>query len=627
MFFQRLTNKLYQPFRDQSPAARLIRQTARKEWKLIVITFSSSLLQAVGEGLTLGVMFLAVQVLSSANGEALGQTLKPIERALPILGRTLSNISTFQAFTLLISIAVGLKLIQGLAMYVGSISSGYFASRVSRELTCRLHRQIMNYTYACASRYRIGELQYITGMTPNSVVTQISSYNSLITTVLMLCTYLAVLIRLSPWLLVAAFLLGLVSTLIQKTLLPRVQKRATIGTELGTNLASRMTENIQGLRLLHTTGYLAEAANDVDQQAIKSEFNTRGQIRLMSINAPVSIVLPIAMITIIAWLSVLVFGQRSTGILPSLVTFVVALQRLNGSIVGISDIFLKLKNNSALLNILNDFLIPSDKEFRRMKGLTFKAFNHEIRLRDVSLSYSKDLGPSLQSINLTIPHGHTVALVGSSGAGKSSIADLLAGIYEPSSGQILIDDLDIQDIDPTSWQKRIGVVSQDTFLFNASIADNISFGTPTATASGVREAARKAQAAAFIEKLPDGYNTLVGERGYKLSGGQRQRISLARAILRDPDLLILDEATSALDTESERLVQEAIDQFERKHSILVIAHRLSTIVNADCIYVLDHGRIIEQGNHRELLKQNGRYARLWQQQVKVNNRSTIALES
>jgi ATP-binding cassette subfamily B protein/subfamily B ATP-binding cassette protein MsbA len=211
--------------------------------------------------------------------------------------------------------------------------------------------------------------------------------------------------------------------------------------------------------------------------------------------------------------------------------------------------------------------------------------------------------------------------VGSSGAGKSSIADLLVGLYDATEGQILIDGTPLPDYDLISWQQHLGVVSQDTFLFNATIAENISHGTPDSTRVRIIEAAEKAQAEDFISDLPDGYDTLIGERGYILSGGQRQRLSLARAILRDPELLILDEATSALDTQSERLVQQAIDQFERQHTVLVIAHRLSTIVKADLICVLDKGQIVEQGNHQELLEKQGIYAALWRQQVNAENKA------
>jgi subfamily B ATP-binding cassette protein MsbA len=615
---RRLLREILKPFRDQQPASVLIRQTARKEWRLISLNLLCSIIQAASEGLTLGVMFLAVQVLSKPPGKVFEIGQNPLFNFIPHLTKSLDGLTSFQAFTILLTLAVILKIIQGAAMYVGSLAIGDFGSRVSCRLKSGLHAQILNFSFSCASRYRVGDLLYINSSGPGAVINEINNYNGILTTTLLLLTYLAVLIRLSPWLLFAAIVMGGISILVQQYVLPRAGKLAKISTELGIELSSRMTENIQGLRLLHTSGYLDEAASEVDRRAQLLQKNAGGQIRLGAINGPVTLVLPILMIAVIAWLSLLFFGQRSSGVLPSLVTFVVALQRLNGSIGGLSSLVLSRKVNEALLNVLNNFLLKEDKQFRRKTNETYRGFNRDIQLQNVELVYSADLAPALSGVNILIPKGHTIALVGSSGAGKSSIADLLAGLYEPSHGRILVDGTDLRTFDPQSWQKRIGVVSQDTFLFNASIADNITFGTPGATQADLEFAAKHAQAAGFISKLPDGFNTLVGERGYKLSGGQRQRLSLARAILRDPDLLILDEATSALDTESERLVQEAIDQFDRQHTILVIAHRLSTIVNADCIFVLDHGQVIEQGNHNELLAKEGRYARLWQQQVKAS---------
>jgi ATP-binding cassette subfamily B protein/subfamily B ATP-binding cassette protein MsbA len=622
---RRVGAQILGPLLDQRPASRLIRKTARKDAHLILINIVCSLLNAAMEGLTFGVVFLAIKVLSKSEGGSLGISNETVIQWFPELVRWLNQISEFQAFSLLIASAVILKIAQGFLLYLGSVSMGYFANRVSRKLTSLLHAQVLNFSFSCASRYRIGELQYINSAGPGSVITEIITYNGLFVTVLMLITYLVVLIKLSPWLLIAAVALGLASMGVQRYLLPRVTARAFVTTELSKELTSRMTENIQGLRLLHTTGFLDEAANEVDRQTHQLEHNLRGQTRLNSVNGPVTVVLPMIMIAMIAWLSLVVFGQKTSGVLPSLVTFVVALQRLNGSIGSISDQIMRFKSNSANLNLLNEFLLETDKEFRRHSGLLFPGLSKEIAFQHVGLTYGASPLPALVDVNFRLARGQTVALVGRSGAGKSSIADLLAGLYEPSEGQILVDGVNFLSFDLTSWQRRIGVVSQDTFLFNDSIAANISFGCPNAGLADIHFAAQQAQAAGFIETLPDGYNTLVGERGYRLSGGQRQRLSLARAILRNPDLLILDEATSALDTESERLVQEAIDRFDGTHTILVIAHRLSTIINADQIYVLDQGRIVEHGNHHELLQQEGRYAKLWQQQVRAAKTNPVPL--
>jgi ATP-binding cassette subfamily B protein/subfamily B ATP-binding cassette protein MsbA len=622
---RRLGAQLLRPIRDQSPVSRLIRETAKKDGRLIFINIVCSLLNAFIEGLTFAVVFLAVKVLSKPDAGTLGIANDFAIKYFPDFVRWLNQISAFQAFSFLIGSAVLLKFLQGLSLYLGSVSIGYFGNRVSRRLTSLLHSQVLDFSFSCASRYRIGELQYINSAGPNSIISEITTYNGLFISFLMLITYLVVLVRLSPWLLVAAIGLGFASTVIQRQLLPRATARANATTEISKELGSRMAENIQGLRLLHTSGCLDEAAAEVDRQSHLLEHNLRGQSRLNSVNGPVTIVLPMVMIAGIAWLSLVVFGQKTSGVLPSLVTFVVALQRMNGSIGTITDQLMRFRNNSANLKLLNDFLLSNDKEFRRHEGNIYRGFSQGIVLQHVGLTYGSNPVSALRDINLTIPHGHTVALVGRSGAGKSSIADLLAGLYEETEGRILIDGVDFRSYEPSSWQRRIGVVSQDTFLFNASIAANISFGSPGSTLDDVILASQQAQAATFIEALPDSYNTLVGERGYRLSGGQRQRISLARAILRNPDLLILDEATSALDTESERLVQEAIDRFDRKHTILVIAHRLSTVVNADCICVMDQGRIVEQGNHQELLRQGGRYALLWHQQVRSTKPDPLPL--
>lgn len=618
---RRLVRHGLAPLRDPRPASRLIRQTARKEWKVLSLGMICNLLQAAAEGATLGVVFLAVDLLSKPAGQTIEWSSKGFLGSLPQLAAGLNAMPRNQLFLMILGLAVLLKLLQSMAMYLGSLAMGYYSARTSSRLMAMIHSHILGFSFACASRYRVGDLLYVAGASPNAVMNEINIVSNITLTILMMLTYLVVLLSLSPWLLVAALVMGGSLSLVQQQLLPRIRTRSFIGTELERNLSGRITENIQGLRLLHTSGELDEADKGVYDRTGDLEVNKRAATRLNSITGPINTFLPILTIAGIAGLSLLLFGSRNSGVLPSLVTFVVALQRLNGTFGTVAASLGSLNTNSAPLDLLNKLLEPADKQFRRRGGLTFKSLQQAISLRNVTLQYSPELQPALRNLNLDIPRGSTVALVGSSGAGKSSIADILVGLYDATEGQILIDGRPLPDFDLISWQQHLGVVSQDTFLFNATIAENISHGTPDSTRARIIEAAEKAQAAGFISDLPDGYDTLIGERGYILSGGQRQRLSLARAILRDPELLILDEATSALDTQSERLVQQAIDQFERQHTVLVIAHRLSTIVKADLICVLEKGQIVEQGNHQELLEKQGIYASLWRQQVSMENKA------
>lgn len=236
----------------------------------------------------------------------------------------------------------------------------------------------------------------------------------------------------------------------------------------------------------------------------------------------------------------------------------------------------------------------------------FSHLRQGIVFRDVSFAYN-NRNTVLEDFNLEIPYGKTIALVGASGAGKSTVGVLVPRFYDVTRGTIEIDGADIRDYDLTSLRQRIGIVSQDTYIFNTSIRHNIAYGLDDASHERVAEAARLANAEEFIQQMPEGYETLVGDRGVQLSGGQRQRLSIARAILRDPDILILDEATSALDSQSERLVQEALERLRQNRTVIVIAHRLSTIRNADCIVVMQKGRIIEMGKHHQLLKNQGTY--------------------
>jgi len=607
------------PLLDQRPAARLIRASARRHWRLLAVNLFTTFASGLGEGATLGVIFLAVGLMTAPSSQQWARL--PLVQSLPLLQHQLDLLALWPRpllFCLLLALAVLLQALMGLMGYINAVSAGYFAARLDTEITGLLHRRILSLTYACASRYRVGDLLDYARTGGTTVQNQINLANSLFTNSVQLLVYLAVLIALSPWLLLVALAMGGALTLVQRRLLPRLNQISGVLQGINVAVGSRITEDIQGLRLLHSSGQLQPASQTLSQTLADYRAALYRSTRFSNVIGPIAGLLPILAIATIAAVSVLTFSGRSSGVLPSLVTFVLALQRLNVRLGGIAGIATSYATNSAQVARLNEILGDDGKQFVRLGGRPFQRIGQQVQLDAVLLRYSPDLPPALRGVDLTIPRGRTVALVGESGAGKSSIADLLVGLYEPSEGRILIDGHNLQAIDLASWQQRLGVVSQDTFLFNATIAANIAYGCPEASRERIEAAAATAQALGFIQQLPDGLDTMIGERGYMLSGGQRQRISLARAVLRDPELLILDEATSALDSESERLVQQALEQFEHNHTVLVIAHRLSTIVNADLICVLQKGQIVERGSHTELLALNGGYARLWRQQSQAS---------
>ena len=600
-------------FADQRPASRLIRLTAKQQWKLLGLHGFLSITEAISEGATLGVVFLTVQLLSASAKGGIDWSKQVLLSGWPSLTKQLSLLSSNQLLLLMLALAVLIQAIQSLLRYLNALAIGQFAARCKALITARIHSQILSLSYACASHYKVGDLMSYSTQGPDAVEKEITIWGQVILNCLMALSYLFILVLLSPWLLLAAVAMGAVIVWLQHDLLPRIRRHAYRLSTIEVSISARINEDIQALRLLHSFGQVEAADQDLRRRMAELETALRRQLRVMELIEPITMFLPVAILALITALSLLVFDARSTGILPSLVTFLLALQRLNQRFSAVATNFNWLNRNSANLGRLNEILTTEDKQLRRLGGRPFAAIESAIVFDNVSLDYGTGGLPSLRQINLVIPRGKTVALVGASGSGKSSLADLLVGLYAPTKGQIMVDGVDLAAFNLISWQQKLGVVGQDTFLFNASLRDNIAFGYPQASDRQIEAAAEQAQAAGFIRDLPEGFATLVGERGYRLSGGQRQRISLARALLRKPELLILDEATSALDSHSEQLVQQALKRGPDQCT-LVIAHRLSTIREADQIVVLDHGQIVEMGSHEELLKLQRYYAALWQQQ-------------
>ncbi|MBU1121687.1 MAG: ABC transporter ATP-binding protein/permease [Candidatus Omnitrophica bacterium] len=309
-------------------------------------------------------------------------------------------------------------------------------------------------------------------------------------------------------------------------------------------------------------------------------------------------------------LAVALFSSRYFGIPLSEV--VVLLLALLQGVIYIGDL-------TATKNSLDNFF-PSYEQVNKLRiaakqlkqtsgGKTFSGFDREIMVDNVSFAYLNNEAV-LKNINLKITKGKMIAIVGESGAGKSTLVDMVMGFYEPMAGQITFDDISLEEFDINSYRRRIGYVPQNSILFNMTIRENLIWAKENAGEEEIKYACQLSNAAEFIESFPEKYDTVVGDRGVRLSGGQLQRIALARAILRKPDLLILDEATSSLDTHSERAIQRAVENIAKETTVIVIAHRLSTIVNADFVYVLKGGEVIEEGTYWELIKMNGHFDRM-----------------
>ncbi|GAA4097490.1 ABC transporter ATP-binding protein [Mucilaginibacter panaciglaebae] len=401
-----------------------------------------------------------------------------------------------------------------------------------------------------------------------------------------------------------------VSAFIISRIVKRLKAQAIASQQSYGNMISYLDEALSGIKIIkafNATGFIKGRFNRENEHYSKI---SRSMARRQQLASPVSETLGVAMIAcIVLYGGYLILNKQSGGLTAAaFIGYIAMFSQVTRPAKAISDSFSNIHSGIAagerVLALIDEKAQVTDLP----DAVTVDGFNEGLHFKDVSFAYGER--QVLANINLTLQRGKTVALVGPSGGGKSTLMDLIPRFMDPKSGAVYIDDKDIKHVTAHSLRALMGTVNQDSILFNDTIYNNIAFGKPDATQAEVEAAARIANAHSFILETENGYNTNIGDRGTKLSGGQRQRICIARAVLSNPPIMLLDEATSALDTESEKLVQDALNNLMKNRTSLIIAHRLSTIQNADIIVVLENGQIVEQGSHQELINHNGLYRKL-----------------
>ncbi|NEO38422.1 MAG: ABC transporter ATP-binding protein [Moorea sp. SIOASIH] len=487
------------------------------------------------------------------------------------------------------SLQIALHLRQNVFNHLQRLSIGYFEAARTGDLTYRLTEDLD----------RIGEVIY-------------KIVRDFIPCVLQLIVVLTAVIYINPELTLAIVIIAPLMGLLIGWFGEQIRKFSHRSQNRVSDLSAMLTEVFSGIRLIQAFAAEDYTLEKFSQEAENNRKAKYAAERLRAIQFPI-----VGFLEALCFLLLLLLGawQIAEGNLTAskFVSYGIGVAMLIDPINILTQNYNEFKQGEASIDRIFELFALEPTVIEKPSATVLPPATGRVEYCNVSFAYQPG-EPVLRNLNLEIAPGEAIALVGASGAGKTTLVNLLPRFYDPQAGEILIDGINIQDITLNSLRRQIGIVPQDTTLFSGTIAQNIAFGQLKPDFKAVQEAAKIANAHQFIIKLSQGYHTWVGERGINLSGGQRQRIAIARAVLLDPRILILDEATSALDSESEALVQEALERIMKDRTVFIIAHRLATVRRADRILVVEQGRIVESGNHEELLDKGGRYARFYAQQ-------------
>jgi ABC-type multidrug transport system fused ATPase/permease subunit len=590
-------------------------------WLQISVGMVFSIINVVFHSLTLWLsasfittIFSNPQEQIATPAESLTGTIDLNERLKQLTSEYFFSGTPVDALATLALVILFSYLIKSVAYYGNSLFTGYVQAKVVQDLRLRLYQHFLSQPLSFFQSRRSGDLISL-AMNDVLKVNQAlaTTFHPLVIEPLYIVTYLSILFIINWELTLISILIIPITTLFIAIISKSIRRKVVrVQVQLG-EITSRFTEMIAGIRIIKAFVNEGNENKRFGSEAQKLFRLMFRQISLQSLSLPVTEMLGVSMAVILLWLGgiqVLEYGTISSA---DFLRFIVILFAIYQPIRNLAKVNISIQSGVAaggrVFKVLD--IEPAIRDEKDSQELG--PFEKEIRFESVSFTYDQSDMQAIRGLDTVIEKGQVVALVGPSGAGKSTVVDLIPRFHDINQGSITIDGIDIRKLTRASIRRQIGIVSQETILFNDTVYNNIAYGMES-TAQDVEAAARKANAHEFILELEAGYETMLGEHGARLSGGQKQRIAIARALLKDPSILILDEATSALDTESEKAVQAAIETLMKGRTVIVIAHRLSTILSADKILVLESGKIVEQGSHATLSTAGGLYEKLYRLQ-------------
>lgn len=594
-------------------------------WNYAILNILFNILSAIFSIFSIAMLFPFLQVLFSNDTEKLTEILA---KGAPVFKLSSSGVMDYVNYHLAqVMVAEGkIQTLIGICIfiivtiffknafrYLGMYFLSPIRNGVVKDLRDNLFKKILELPLSYYSNERRGDI--MTRMTTDVREIEWSIMNSLemiFREPVIVIISLVAMISMSWQLTLIAFVLLPITGLFIGKVGKSLKRNSTIEKEKSSLLLSLMDEALNGLRIIQ--GFNAEKKMNQRFQKENKQYSKLmvGIYRRVDLSSPLSEFMGVSVFVAVLYMGgTMVLSDKPTMDGALFITYLAMFSQLIQPAKAFTTAYYNIQKGLASTERINKIMHAEVKIKDVEQPVSLNKFEKEIEYKNVSFAYRDgEAGWVLNEINLKIQKGKTIALVGQSGSGKTTLADMLPRFYDPTSGEILIDGIDIKSSKLKDVRALMGIVTQESILFNDTVYNNIAFGMENVTKEQVIEASKIANAHEFIVQMPEGYETNIGDRGNKLSGGQRQRLSIARAVLKNPPILILDEATSALDTESERLVQEALNNLMKNRTSIVIAHRLSTIQHADEIIVMSKGKIIERGTHNQLIQANGTYRKL-----------------